>query len=798
MKNITITILVWAAALLATSFAPAQSLRLQVVDSQQRPIESAIVHLLSLTDSTLLKTEITDADGQIEATVGTAPDFGFVVSALGFQTRRGSVAELVPKGQIRLEVAENALEEVTITARKPMFEVKTDKLVFNVQQSTVSTGNTALELLRKSPGIVVDQSDNIAMRGKNGVRIYIDGKPSPLAGADLAAQLQSMQASDIEAIEIIANPSARFDAAGNAGIINIRLKKDKNLGFNGTVSVGLTQGKYLRNNGNASLNYRNRRFNTFGTYGNNFGRSWDFFDFYRAQNGLVFDQKTNNTRNAQNHNAKWGLDWFLSKKHTLGIGVSGFANRSQSRASTAAPVFLAINTQQPIELLLSKGTREGHRRNLNANINYQWAVGKGKSLSADLDYGAFDLFNEELVPNRYVNVNNTSEVLRSLDFRSLTPTDIRIRSAKADWEQPLGNKNLQMGLKTAGVRTNHTFLFEEDGQPDPTRSNAFTYDERIHAAYAQLARQTETFDWQLGLRAEMTQSEGDLQTDNDIADKNVRRQYLDWFPSAAANWNANAHHRWGVSYSRRIDRPVYSALNPFEYRINELTYSKGNPFLRPQYTHTASVSHTYNWTLTTSLSYSYVNNFFAELSDTIEDRRSFLRTENFDKQEVWNLTTSYPFQLAPWCSGFATATGSHTRYRATFEPGKTIDINNTALSTYAQVTFKAGKRLSLEASGSYSTPSVWGGTYVTRAFWFMDLGAQYRTDRLTLRLVLADVFQSMRWRGVAEFGGLYAVAAGGWDSRQVRLNATYTFGKSTVKKARQRDSAVEDLKGRVH
>lgn len=778
--------------------AQAQVFSFRLTDASAQPVEGAVVHLLSARDSSLFKTEISDARGAVEGTLPPETTrFLMVVNALGFAEWRGSSDALLPDNTLQLTPVSADLKEVTITARKPMFEVKSDKLVFNVQNSTLATGNTALELLRKSPGVIVDQNDNIALRGKNGVRIYIDGKPSPLGNADLAAQLQAMQASDIEAIEIIANPSARYDAAGNAGIINIRLKKNKNYGVNGTISTGLTQGRYLRNNNNVSLNYRNRQINLFGTYGNNFGKSWNFFDFYRRQNGLIFDQKTESTWAGNNHNYKAGVDWFLAKNHTLGVVVNGFANQTVATANTTAPVYLENAPNVPIELLLSGSSRRGNRDNLNTNLNYQWAANE-RSLNVDADYGTYDLWANETVPNRYVAVNNPNEIIREVDFYSETPTDIDLYSVKMDWEQAFGKKiTWSAGAKTARVRTDNTFTFLENNVPDPTRSNQFVYDEAIHALYTQTRFSAGKWEGQLGLRAENTRSEGNLRTANDIADKNVRRNYLDLFPSASAAYSAGENHRWGISYSRRIDRPVYADLNPFEYRLNELTYFKGNPFLLPQYTHTAEVSHTWKWTLNTSLSYSYVNNYFANLSDTIEERRSFLRKENFDDQRVWNLTSSYPFQINARWSGFATATASYTAYRANFAPGKTIDIQNYAVSTYAQTSYRLGRGFSVELSGSYNTPSVWGGTYRNRVFWFMDAGAQYKNDRFSVRMVLGDVFQSMRWRGVAEFGGLYAVASGGWDSRQLRLNATYNFGKTTVKDARQRKSATEDLKNRV-
>jgi hypothetical protein len=770
----------------------------RVTDAQKQPVEGATVFLLSAKDSSVVKTEISDAGGSVAFEAASNQSYLLAINALGFLPFKGGLDAIGADGTLRLASSGTQLETVTIAAKKPMFETRTDKLIFNVENSPLATGNTALELLRKSPGVIVDQNDNIALRGKNGVRIYIDGKPSPLGAADLAAQLQAMQASDIEAIEIIANPSARFDAAGNAGIINIKLKKNKNYGTNGTLTSGLTQGLYARGNANLSLNHRNRALNLFGSYGHNRGKNWNFFDFYRRQNGFIFDQKTESRWQNNNHNFKTGADWTPHKNHALGLTVNGFANRTNSNSNTQAPVYEEVMPVSPIQVLLSSTARQGRRANLNANLNYLWTPGKDRTLSADFDYGHYDLWADEAVPNRYVDPQKPDQTLSAVDFYSQTPTLIGLWSLKADWEQPLGkNQRLSAGLKSAHVRTDNTFNFFENAVFEPQQSNQFVYDEQINAAYGQISGKKGKLDWQIGLRAEQTISEGDLQTANEIADKNVRRNYLNWFPSASASLNLDAKNRLGLSYSRRIDRPAYADLNPFEYRINELTYSKGNPFLLPQYTHNLELNHTWNWTLNSSLSYSYVQNYFANVSDTVELRRSFLRKENFDRQEVWDLSSSYPFKINRWWSGFATATAALARYRADFEPGKSVRIDNYNVSTYLQNSFAVGRGLSLELSGSYSSPNIWGGTYRNRAFWFVDAGLQHKSKHLTLRLVVADLFLSMRWRGVAEFGGLYAIAAGGWDSRQLRLSATYSFGKSTVKKARQRSSATEELQRRA-
>ncbi len=778
----------------------AQNIAFQITDSGGQPLEGAVASLFQSADSTLLKTELSDRNGAVVFEKKPVQATFIYIEALGY--RPIYVGAEQAGGQVlALEEISVGLKEVTVSARKNLFEVQADKLVVNVENSVLATGNSAFEILRKSPGVIIDQNDNLSLRGKNGVRILIDGKPSPLGAADLAALLQGMQASDIESIEIIANPSARYDAAGNAGIINIRLKKNKNFGANGSLGLGYAQALHARANTNGNINYRNKNINLFANYGNNWGNNWSFFNFYREQNDTVFDQKTQSNYHGLKQNFKAGADLFLPGQQTLGLLVSGFANQNIGSSLTRAPIAPKNNPEAISELLLANGERNNQRWNTNLNLNYVWNPRKDRSLSADVDYGYFNLRGTERIPNRYVSVDDESATLSEEVFYSETPTLIHLMSVKADWEQPLAAGKLEAGFKSARVATDNTFDFynEENGLNvyDPLRSNQFVYTEWIHAAYLQWGREWKTWGLQAGLRAEQTASEGDLRTANDIADKNVKRAYTDLFPSASISWSANAKNRFALSYSRRIDRPVYADLNPFEFRLNDLTYSKGNPFLKPQYTDNIALNHTWNWKLNTALSYSYVSGFFANVSDTTEGRRSFLRKENFRRQDVWSLSSSYPFQITGWWSGYATATAALNQFRAEFAPGKSIRIDNYAVSTFLQNAFTLGQGITLELSGSFNTPSVWGGTYRTRAFWFMDAGLQKKFDQLTLRIAVSDIFLSMRWRGVAEFGGLYAVASGGWESRQFRLNATYSFGKSTVKKARQRKSGLDDLNKRV-
>ncbi len=295
-------------------------------------------------------------------------------------------------------------------------------------------------------------------------------------------------------------------------------------------------------------------------------------------------------------------------------------------------------------------------------------------------------------------------------------------------------------------------------------------------------------------------SEGNLPSVQQNEDDFVKRQYTNLFPSAGLTHQLNDNNSMAINYSRRIDRPGYQSLNPFVSPLDELTYSKGNPFLRPQYTNNLELSHTYKYTLTTSLRFSRTSDFFGELSDTTEGNRSFIMTSNLATENVISLNVSCPFNVAKWWSVYANVNAYRSVYEANFGEGRFLNLKATVLNLYAQQTFSLPKGWRIETSGFYTSPSIWKGTYANRRFWGMDLGLQKRLlkEKATLKLTFSDVFNSMRWRAISRFSGLTIDASGGWESQQLRLNLNYNFGSQQIKAAQKRSTGLEEESNRVN
>jgi iron complex outermembrane recepter protein len=766
-----------------------------VSDTNSKPLSYVTILLLNSSDSTLVKGDITNEKGAYEFEKIATGSYIISCSNIGFQKYYSNTIALQSNSQdvkqnINLMASSKSIKEIKVINKKPMIEVKADKTVFNVEQSINATGSNALDLLRKSPGVRVDKDDNIEMRGKNNVLIYIDGKPNYLGSKDLAAVLKNLQASDIEAIELIANPSAKYDASGNAGIINIKLKKNKKFGTNGTANIGLAHGRrFPKYNAGIQLNNRDKRINIFGNYSINFGKNLNDQNFDRIQNGINYNFKSENVNDDVTHNAKFGLDYFVDSKNVIGFMLSGLY--TPGKFLSDSKTFISNVGSPTNQVLIASNRMPISRKSGSINLNYKFEDTSGRSFNIDADYGTFMSEGKSYQPNTYWNANETSIVSQAI-FRNYTPTNINIYSLKTDYEQNFLKGKLGMGAKSAYVRTDNDFQFfdviNNTDSLNTNRSNHFVYNEFVNAVYINYSRQINTkLSTQLGVRAEQTNSKGTLTSQKLNADDTVKRQYLNLFPSAGFSYNINKNHSIGMTYSRRIDRPSYQDLNPFENKLDELTYEKGNAFLRPQYTNSYDLTHSFMQFFTTSVSYSHISDMFMQTTDTTEFSRTYVTQKNFATMDVAGINISFPIPVKKWWMVYMNLAANHNDLQANFE-GRKLRNRYYVYSAYADNTFTLPKAFSLNISGWFSGPTYWGGTFKTKPMGSLDLGLQktFLNKKLDARLGVSDVFASQRWFATSNFSGLYVKGNGNWESRQVKLNLSYRLGNNQVAKQRER------------
>lgn len=813
MKKRTVLSVLSMSFLCANTYANKETGKItgKVLGNEKEPLPFANVLLFTTKDSSLVKAEFTSDNGAFELTNIGAGTYWVNVTYVGLPDFNSEPFQLVSDQSLQLpdiQLVSKGVElsEVTVVARKPLVEVHPDKTVFNVEGSINATGSDAMELLRKAPGVVVDNNDNIMLSGKNGVRIYIDGKPSQLSTQDLAAYLKTLQSSDIESIEIITNPSAKYDAQGNAGIINIRMKKDKRLGANANVNLGYSVGEKQQYNGSLSGNYRNKLLNTFGSYSYYDGENINFMELYREQSGKFFDQRSPSGGGWQSHNFKLGTDFFLNDFNTVGFLLNGHDGNSDW-SNTSRSHIGRIGTSVVDSTLLAGSYSNFTRDNYNFNLNYRFDNTKGVVWNVDADYGFFKNDGDEFQPNEYRTGlgGEGSTILREKIYSNTTANHIDIATLKLDHERPFLKGQLGIGAKFSYVKTDNDFNFfnviENTPVVDPDRTNRFVYKENVNAAYANYSRQFGKFGIQGGLRLEQTNSHGDLTAMKPTNDPPVNLHYLDVFPSGGVTWQAHPKHSFQLTYSRRIDRPSYQDLNPFEGRLDELTFEKGNPFLSPQYTNNFQLNHTFNSMYNTSLSYSRTTDLITRIVDidTRDTSATFITWKNLAEQNNLSLTFSAPVQIAKWWNAYINLSGYRTHNQADFGDGKIVNLKAVSFNGYAQHTFTLPHNLALEVSGWYNSPSVWGGTFKMDAMWSMDAGLQKKLlqGKGSLKVSVSDIFKTNTWSGISRFGALDMNINGGWDSRRLRVNFTYLIGNDQVKAARRRTTGLEDEKGRV-
>ena len=667
----------------------------------------------------------------------------------------------------------------------------------------MAAGATALEVLERSPGVVVDQqNDRLQLRGKAGVIVQIDGKQTYLSQTELMNLLRNTPSDNIEKIELITNPSAKYDAAGNSGIINIKFKKNKNFGTNGNFSLGAGYSRYGRGNGSLSLNHRQGKINIFGNGSFFAGKGFNDNNIYRKipyeGNVTIFDNKTKRIWESQNYSARVGLDYSISDKTTVGVLASAFFNDWSNPQGVATTQILDGNLDLQRSFITTTNSAQ-KLKNATANVNVKHKFDDtGKELTFDADYVHYGGESFNNLNTTYFKPGGAMEGTPDL-VRNQMPSVINIGVAKLDYVQTLGKGKFETGLKTSYVASDNNMTFEVKQDVwtiDPARTNQFKYTENINAAYVnyggKLGAKT---SYQLGFRAEHTHSVGNSVTLNDVRDRN----YLNLFPSVFLSRQLDSSNVLNFSYSRRIDRPNYQSLNPFEFYLDPYTFQRGNPNLRPQYTHAVQITHVYKNFLNTSLSYSRINDLIAsEVPHQIaSENKTYVTTENLDNQDNLNLTVSLPIPVAKWWTMQANFTGSYNRYK-TYYQDALYDVEQFNYNVNASNQFKMGNDWSAELSGWYNSRSVFG-FFVSKPQGMVNLGLQKSIweKRGTLRLNVSDIFWTNKFRGTSEFQDVSLRVRSTWPSRQVRLTFTYRFGNQNVKGARQRNTGADDLQQRV-
>lgn len=773
-------------------------------DNDGKAVPYANVALYKTADSNIVKVETTDINGTFHIKNIQTGNYFLKATFVGFPDLVKENIQLISNENLKLETLtfESQSEELAafnVTEERVMVEVKPDRTIFNVQGTINSTGSNAISLLRKAPAVTVDNQDNIIVLGRSGVRVYIDGKVLPLSGDDLSNYLKNLPADQIDRIEIITNPGAKYEAEGNAGIIDIRLKKDKSMGANGSLSATYTQGELSRYNINGSGNYRNKKMNVFGSLGYNVNDNFFNIVSINNQNGLFMDE-INDTKNNRNiYNYRIGTDFFLHENHTIGF-LAGGRNATGEEISFNR---IAISNQQTtsiVDSILIANNRGNNTSSQNTyNINYRFYTKKGESLNIDLDYGKYQNTNERYQPNTYYNAAEDS-ILTEVINQFNTPINIDIYTAKLDYEKNIGKGKLGIGGKYSKVETNNTFevfdVVNDILAIDDSRSNIFDYDENVYAGYLSFSHPLGK-KWNViaGLRAEQTDAVGVLTPfDQNLQEPPVNLEYLSWFPSAGLTWKVSKKQSLNLNYGRRINRPDYNVLNPFRSQLSELSISKGNPFLKPEIVNNYELGYTLNYKYNFKVAYSQTDDKITRLigPDPVDSRAAFISYDNLATETVTSFNASLPFKVSKWWDAFLNLSASYIDNQADYGNGAVVDVQNFNYMIFQQHTFKLFKGFKGEVSGYYSGPGVWGGVYKYEANWSIGAGIQkeFLKKKLKARLNVNNITNRFMFKGGSEFDGLISTSSGRMDMRFVSLSLSYNFGNQNVK-SRKRKTGIE-------
>ncbi|TDH20669.1 TonB-dependent receptor [Segetibacter sp. 3557_3] len=815
MSRLIYVLLVLIPLVAFTNKAQAQGRVTGVVKDEKGNVLPAVtVALLQLPANTEIKTVVSDKEGVYVFIAITAGKYTVSASSVGHVTASAkaftlSADQTISVPDLILPASPKAMTDVTVQTKRPLIENKIDKMVVNVDASPSNAGATAMEVLEKSPGITVDRDGNISLKGKQGIIVLMDGKQTYLSGQDLANLLRNMPASQLDQIEIMTQPSARYDAAGNSGIINLRTKKNSQVGFNGSISLSYVQGRYPKSPNSFNFNYKKGKFNFFTNLSYSYWSGFNDQHLIRRfhNNGVVasvFDQQADQKNRSSNYSGRFGMDYAINKKTTIGFLIntinnpSHWENKGKANILSNRGVIDSFNTAETVN--------KGSWKNFGAAINFRRILDtSGSELTADADVIRYDTRSNQTSDNFNYLAGGTL-IRNPFLLRANLPAEITIYSGRVDYTRPLKKgAKFEAGLKSSYVSTDNDarYTFYEHNEtkwvPDNSRSNHFLYKENINAAYINYSRQYKKLGVQTGLRMENTISEGKQFGNPTQKDTTFKKNYTQLFPTAYFSYALNANNQFGLSYGRRVERPNYQDMNPFQYFLDQYTFRQGNPNLTPQFTHNVELTHIYRKALNTTLNYTYTTDILNDiLKQNDQTKVTYQTKENVAKRRTLGLAVSYNAPVTKWwtTSVFVNVNNNHYQGLVNNLP---LDVSLTSLMANSSQQFRFAKTWTAEVTGFYRTRSQETGMFLIEPMGVVSFGfgKQLLKNKASLKLSVTDPFYIQRTTVIIDYGNIDAVVYNRWDNRRVGLTFTYRFSKGENIQQRRKSSSAQEEQNRV-
>ncbi len=804
-QSIALSIFFWVFAMIANISAQG-TVSGRVIDARLEPIAFANVMLLNVADSSLVRGAITDEAGQFALDVETGKSYLLAASFIGFQINYTEPFILDRPNTLKLPdltLQENTaeLETVTVVAEKPLFEQQIDRTVINVRESVTSAGGTALEILEKSPGVVVDQGNNVlSLLGKQGVIIMINGKRNRMDQASVIQMLSAMPADNIEKIELITTPPANYDAEGDAGIINIQLRRNTGDGFNGNYGLNTAYGLRPKWGGHLNVNLRQGAWNVYGEA----STSWRYLqqdaDYGRSltQNGQLVETEGNSYRPAFQglHRGQIGLDYQPNDRTIIGALLSGYTSIWTLDARTNSRNLVEGELEEEQVLRSDELNRWDHWM---ANFNLRQQLREAETLTFDFDY----LYYVDDNPTDYLNevFDAQKNLTGTQSIRSRKATPINFWVARLDYERQW-NERLRFSAGLKGTWSSFIndisveYLEGSEWVIEPLFTARYDLQERIGAGYVssdlQLSPKTTI---KAGLRYELTVSNLGTETIPDIVD----RTYGRWFPSFFVTHDISDQQRIGASFSQRITRPSFNVIAPALFFWGPNTLLAGNPSVQPTITSTSKLEYRFR-TMLLTLQYSYDELPIVWGQPTVDVASNQLvnRSTNMKDRHTAMFSLSFPIQFTSWWNSRYNFAAFWQRQRPVYEEIIVTRDDRYYTANLSQQ-FQLGNQWQTELSGRVNSARAYGfGKIPVRGAINLGLQKQWGSSRVSLNWT--DIFKTGNFFEInyndpaLEFQSSWLYH---WEGSIVRLSYTYDFGREQVRQKRQRATGSETERSRV-
>ncbi|GAA0885718.1 outer membrane beta-barrel family protein [Sphingobacterium siyangense subsp. cladoniae] len=785
---------------LTASFAYAQvKVTGKVLVENNVPLASATAYLMKAKTTVILKAVVTDANGEYQFSDIHAGSYYVDVKMVGYTANKSNVFDIsksdykVPT--ILLNTDTRKLQEVAVEGKRPMVESKPGKLVLNVENSPLAAGNNALDIVQRAPGVSLDNNNNLQLMGQSGVSVTIDGRQTYMSGEQLVNFLKSTDGNQIKSVEVITTRAAKDDAEGAVGTINIVLKKNRMEGFNGTFNMTAGRGEKFRGNSSLSLNYKKNNTTVFGSYAYSNEKSHRklLLDRVIQNKGekTYFKQRSILDEKEQNHSYRFGVEQRTSARNTLTVQFNGSNNIEYNDNDSKTNVGKSFTTLD--SLLISTSQFKELFDRYSANLNNEFRIdSNGRKLTLDLDWSKFKSSKRVGYNNQYFDGQMDAITPEEIQ-RSRMPIGIDIYVVKLDYEQPLSKvSKLEMGAKYSNVTSDNDLTFEDflnnSWINNEKRTNHFVYKEQIAAGYIDYNNTIGKWGLKVGARGEYTFSDGNSLTLN----KQVKRNYFKLFPNANLTYTLDENHILSLGYARKITRPNYRQLNPFDYFIDKLTFERGNPYLNPQFSNEFTLNYTLMQRYNVTLGINDVRDAIVEsMGQDSVLKQTWVIRENLGKNLTAYLNLNIPITVSKIWSMNNNITGIHFNFDG-MVGGHPLKRKSFLLQATSMHNLKLAKSLSANVNLRYFSPFKYN-VYDMKARWDMELGATktFKDQRSSLKLAVSDLFNTGNQNLKTNFGDFDSSIRQYQDRRVVRLTYSYKFG-NLKNNYRKKDTSNEE------